>query len=139
MLQKIKERLKLSDFINTESEDTIINTLEKINNSYNVACMTYLWFNEDEFKLAELKPFIEKWENKLSFQTKLKTGSELDANDWLFFDIIPFDLKVGRSRFTYKYEFVEQIVFGLKQLDKTLDFITKEQPIKPQKRNDYED
>tara|TARA_A100001515_G_scaffold115842_1_gene97516 strand:- start:13 stop:432 length:420 start_codon:yes stop_codon:yes gene_type:complete len=139
MLQKIKVRLKLSDFINTESESTIMNNLEKINKKYSVACMLYLWFEEDEFKLAELKPFITKWEDKLSFQTKLKTGSELDANDWLFFDIAPLDLNTSKSRFTYKYKFVEQIILGLKQLDNTLDFITKEQPIKPQKRNDYED
>ena len=78
--------------------------------------------------------------NVLSFQTKLKTGGELDANDWLFFDIIPFNHnKTNRSRFTYKYKFVEQIIFGLKELDNTLEFITKEQPHKPQKRNDYED
>jgi len=139
MLQKIKVRLKLSDFINTESENTIMNNLEKINKKYNVACMLYLWFDEDEFQLTELKPFITKWENKLSFQTKLKIGSELGANDWLFFDIIPSDLDKNKSRFTYKYKFIEQIVFGLRELDKTLEFITKEQPLKPQKRNDYED
>ena len=135
MLQKIKVRLKLSDFINTESEDTIINTLEKINNSYNVACMTYLWFNEDEFKLAELKPFIEKWENKLSFQTKLKTGSELDANDWLFFDIKPTSLKTGRARFSFSYSDSEQIFDGLCELDRILKFITEDKPTKIQKRN----
>ena len=140
MLQKIKVRLKLSDFINTECEDSIINKLENVNKKYNVATMLYLWFDEDEFKIKELKPFITKWENKLSFQTKLKTGGDLDANDWLFFDIIPFNHnKTNRSRFTYKYKFVEQIIFGLKELDNTLEFITKEQPHKPQKRNDYED
>mgnify|MGYP003138332276 FL=1 len=139
MLQKIKVRLKLSDFINTECEDSIMNKLEEINKKYSVACMLYLWFEEDEFQFTELKPFITKWENKLSFKTKLKTGYKLEKNDWLFFDICPKNYEITRSRFTYQYQFVEQIVYGLRELDNTLDFIMKEQPIKPQKRNDYED
>ena len=53
-------------------------SVELINNSYNVACMTYLWFNEDEFKLAELKPFIEKWENKLKCNLHLEIHTSKD-------------------------------------------------------------
>ena len=139
MLQKIKVRLKLSDFIDTECEDSIMNKLESINKKYSVACMLYLWFEEEEFQFTELKPFITKWENKLSFKTRLKTGNKIEKNDWLFFDITPKNYKITRSRFTYQYQFVEQIIYGLKELDNTLDFIMREQPIKAQKRNDYED
>ena len=41
MLQKIKVRLKLSDFIDTECEDSIMNKLESINKKYSIAYVRF--------------------------------------------------------------------------------------------------
>ena len=85
------------------------------------------------------REFISRWEEKLSLQTKIKKGSFIDYNDWLFFDIKPIELDTSRARFSYNYSSVEQIYNGLVELDKILKFITQDTPNKKQKRNDYED
>tara|TARA_B100001063_G_C16757620_1_gene554073 strand:+ start:681 stop:1100 length:420 start_codon:yes stop_codon:yes gene_type:complete len=139
MLQKIIVRMKLSDFINTDYEQTIMERYSEVSGKYNVASMLYLWFEEDD-QVDNLKEFITRWEDGLSLQTKIMNSSSLSHNDWLFFDIRPLGLKRdGNSRFSYEYSTSKQIVKGLDELDKILKFITEDVPTKPQKRNDYED
>tara|TARA_R100001126_G_C4877502_1_gene176987 strand:+ start:659 stop:1075 length:417 start_codon:yes stop_codon:yes gene_type:complete len=138
MLQKIKVRMKLSDFINTEHEEKIMNKYSEVNNNYHVASMLYLWF-EDGDDITTLKEFISRWEKKLSIQTKIKNSSSISKNDWLFFDIKPTSLPTSRARFTFSYSDSKQILDGLCELDKILKFITEDKPTKTQKRNDYED
>ena len=139
MLQKIIVRMKLSDFINTDYEQTIMERYSEVSGKYNVASMLYLWFEEDD-QVDNLKEFITRWENGLSLQTKIMNSSSLSHNDWLFFDIRPLGLKRdGNSRFSYEYSTSKQIVKGLDELDKILKFITEDVPTKHQKRNDYED
>jgi|TARA_R100001480_G_scaffold71670_1_gene82813 hypothetical protein len=139
MLQKIIVRMKLSDFINTDYEQVIMERYSEVSGKYNVASMLYLWFDEDD-QVDNLKEFITRWENGLSLQTKIMNSSSLSHNDWLFFDIRPLGLKRdGNSRFSYEYSTSKQIVKGLDELDKILKFITEDVPTKHQKRNDYED
>ena len=139
MLQKIIVRMKLSDFINTDYEQVIMERYSEVSGKYNVASMLYLWFEEDD-QVDNLKEFITRWENGLSLQTKIMNSSSLSHNDWLFFDIRPLGLKRdGNSRFSYEYSTSKQIVKGLDELDKILKFITEDVPTKHQKRNDYED
>ena len=138
MLQKIKVRMKLSDFINSDYEESIMKKYSEINSKYNVASMLYLWFNNDD-EVDNLKEFIKRWEEGLSLQTKILSSSFIGHNDWLFFDIKPSDLGKSQSRFSYKYFTPKQIVEGLDELDKILKFITEDVSTKPQKRNDYED
>ena len=131
--------MKLSDFINSDYEESIMKKYSEINSKYNVASMLYLWFEEDD-QVDNLKEFITRWENGLSLQTKIMNSSSLSHNDWLFFDIRPLGLKRdGNSRFSYEYSTSKQIVKGLDELDKILKFITEDVPTKHQKRNDYED
>jgi len=138
MLQKIKVRMKLSDFINTEHEEKIMNKYSEVNSNYHVASMLYLWFENDD-DITNLKEFISRWEKKLSIQTKIKNGSSIGKNDWLFFDIKPTSLKTSRARFSFSYSDPKQIFDGLCELDRILKFITEDKPTKIQKRNDYED
>jgi len=138
MLQKIKVRMKLSDFINTEHEDKIMNKYSEVNKNHHVASMLYLWFEESD-NITKLKDFISRWEKKLSIQTKIKSGSSIGNNDWLFFDIKPSSLGTSRARFTFSYSDSNQIFDGLCELDKILKFIMDDKPTKTQKRNDYED
>ena len=130
--------MKLSDFINTEHEEKIMNKYNEVNSNYHVASMLYLWF-ENHDDITNLKEFISRWEKKLSIQTKIKNDSSISKNDWLFFDIKPTSLKTSRARFSFSYSDSEQIFDGLCELDKILKFITEDKPTKIQKRNDYED
>ena len=130
--------MKLSDFINTEHEEKIMNKYSEVNNNYHVASMLYLWF-EDGDDITTLKEFISRWEKKLSIQTKIKNSSSISKNDQLFFDIKPTSLPTSRARFTFSYSDSKQILDGLCELDKILKFITEDKPTKTQKRNDYED
>ena len=130
--------MKLSDFINTEHEEKIMNKYNEVNSNHPVASMLYLWFDDDD-DVKNLREFISRWEEKLSLQTKIKKGSFIDYNDWLFFDVKPIELDTSRARFSYNYSSVEQIYDGLVELDKILKFITQDTPNKKQKRNDYED
>ena len=71
MTTKLSLRLKLTDFINTEIESEI---MEKINNTHNklrIAVMLHLWFDEGEINNKDLKEFLMRWEDKLSFKIYL--------------------------------------------------------------------
>ena len=141
MLSKISLRLKLSDFINTDIEENVMNRINQIHSELHVIVSLYLWFEEDEITSKDLKDFLMRWEDKLSFKTVVKQGHKLQVNDYIFFDIIPTNVPDSdiSKRFTYKYKDVNMILNGLKEFYNVTKITTSEKPIKRQKRNDYED
>ena len=140
MTTKLSLRLKLTDFINTEVESEI---MEKINHSHNklrIAVMLHLWFDEDEINNKDLKEFLMRWEDKLSFKTVVKQGSYIRPNDFIWFDIVPSETPhTSNKRFEFTYITKEHILYGLKDIYNVAKFTTSEKPAKRQKRNDYED
>ena len=140
MLQKIKVRLKLSDFINTEFEPTIMEKINRIHNELHIAVLLNLWFDEGELDTGDLKNFLMRWEDKLSFKTIVKQGSDIKTNDFIWFDIIPSGLPYySNKRFQFTYSNTNSILNGLQQFYEVAKFTTSEKPMKKQKRNDYED
>ena len=70
----------------------------------------------------------------------IKNGEDLKANEYIFFDIAPNDIKYSSNvRFQAKYDIIEQIPAILLQFYDVAKFTTSDKNIKPQKRNDYED
>ena len=89
MLSKVSLRLKLSDFINTDIEEKVMNIVNHAHTELSVTVLLYLWFEESEIVSKDLKKFLIKWEDKLSFKTIIKQGHQLQLNDYIFFDIKP--------------------------------------------------
>ena len=140
MLSKVSLRLKLSDFINTDIEEKVMNKINEAHNELNITVLLYLWFDEDEISGTDLKKFLMRWEDKLTFKTVVKQSSKLQFKDFVFFDIIPINIPDNVSkRFSYRYGKPNKILDALEEFYKVVKFTTSEKPIKRQKRNDYED
>ena len=140
MLSKISLRLKLSDFINTDIEQEVMNKVNAAHTELSVTVLLYLWFEKDEVSNRDLKDFLMRWEDKLTFKTVVKQGHKLMINDYIFFDIIPVGTPDTVSkRFSYGYINTDKILDGLQEFYNVVKFTTSEKPIKKQKRNDYED
>ena len=140
MLSKISLRLKLSDFMNADIEETVMNKINQIHSELHVTVLLYLWFEEDEITSKNLKDFLMRWEDKLTFKTVVKQGHQLQFNDYIFFDIIPVGISDNTSkRFSYNYINTDKILDGLQEFYNVTKFTTSEKPTKRQKRNDYED
>ena len=140
MLSKVSLRLKLSDFINTDMEDAVMNRINHIHSELHVTVLLYLWFGEDEISGTDLKDFLMKWEDKLSFKTIVKQGSSIRMSDFIWFDIVPSGTSYNsRKRFQFGYTKKEHILRGLDDFYNVAKFTTSEKPVKKQKRNDYED
>ena len=139
MMPKLSLRLKLSDFINTDIEQEV---MEKINNIYDelhTAILLYLWFEDGEISSKDLKEFLMKWEDKLSFKTVVKRGHKIKLSDFVWFDIVPVNILPSfRNRLRYQYIGYNKILDGLKQFYNVAKFTTSDKPTKKQKRNDYE-
>tara|TARA_A100001011_G_C14082333_1_gene745022 strand:- start:304 stop:717 length:414 start_codon:yes stop_codon:yes gene_type:complete len=137
MLSKISIRLKLSDFINTEHENVIMDMINQAHIELNASVILYLWFDDD---VEGLRDFLLKWEPKLAFKTIVKNNGKVSFDEFIFYDIVPLDTPSNSSyRFRYSYKEPEQIIDGLKEFYNITKFITSDKPIKKQKRNDYED
>ena len=141
MLSKVSLRLKLSDFINTDIEEKVMNIINHAHNELSVVVLLYLWFEESEIVSKDLKKSLIKWEDKLSFKTIIKQGHQLQLNDYIFFDIKPTNVSDSdiSKRFTYNYTDANKVLDGLKEFYKFTKFTTSDKPVKRQKRNDYED
>ena len=141
MLSKVSLRLKLSDFINTDIEEKVMNIINHAHNELSVVVLLYLWFEEGEIVSKDLKKFLIKWEDKLSFKTIIKQGHQLQLNDYIFFDIKPTNVSDSdiSKRFTYNYTDANKVLDGLKEFYNVTKFTTSDTPVKRQKRNDYED
>jgi len=140
MIAKLSLRLKLSDFINTEIESKVMEKIDDIHNELHIAVLLNLWFDDGEITNKDLKEFLMRWEDKLSFKTIVKQGSDIKTNDFIWFDIIPSGLPyTSNKRFQFKYSNTNSVLNGLQQFYEVAKFTTSEKPIKKQKRNDYED
>tara|TARA_B100000470_G_C19603654_1_gene307779 strand:- start:249 stop:671 length:423 start_codon:yes stop_codon:yes gene_type:complete len=140
MTAKLSLRLKLTDFINTENESKVMNKIDNIHNELHIAVLLNLWFDEGELDTGDLKNFLMRWEDKLSFKTIVKQGSDIKTNDFIWFDIIPSGLTYySNKRFQFTYSNTNSILNGLEEFYNVAKFTTSEKPIKKQKRNDYED
>jgi len=141
MLSKISLRLKLSDFINSDIEEAVMNKVNNIHSELHVSVLLYLWFKEDEITGTDLKEFLMRWEDKLTFKTVVKQTHKLHTKDFIFFDIIPMQVSDSdiSKRFSYRYMNSNKLLDGLQEFYNVTKFTTSEKPIKRQKRNDYED
>tara|TARA_Y100000310_G_scaffold149369_1_gene148654 strand:- start:227 stop:649 length:423 start_codon:yes stop_codon:yes gene_type:complete len=140
MLSKISLRLKLSDFMNTDIEQEVMNKINDAHIELSVTVLLYLWFEEGELSNKDLKDFLMRWEDKLTFKTVVKQGHQLMLNDYIFFDIIPVGTPDNISkRFSYSYINTDKILNGLQEFYNVVKFTTSDKPTKRQKRNDYED
>ena len=140
MISKVSLRLKLSDFINTDIEEKVMNIVNHSHNELSIVVLLYLWFEEGEIVNKDLKKLIMKWEDKLSFKTVIKQGHEIKFNDFIWFDIVPVSTPpILYKRFTYCYSDSNKILDGLKHFYEVTKFVTAEKSSRKQKRNDYED
>ena len=138
MQRTMRVRIKLSDFIDTEYEDDVMNSISKVHSDLQSLILLHLWYNEGDD--VKLKDFLMRWEDKLHFKTVVKQGTDMTSDEFVFFDILPIEEKHEVwSRFTYQYGDKANIVNGLKELYDCVKFITSDKPNKRQKRNDYED
>ena len=96
MKNKLSLRLKLTDFINTEIELKIMEKINSIHKDLHIAVMLHLWFDEGEVTNKDLKEFLIRWEDKLSFKTVVKQGSHIKPNEFIWFDINPKGFKSSR-------------------------------------------
>ena len=140
MMPKISLRLKLSDFINTDIEQEVIKKINNVHNELHITVLLYLWFEEDEIKSKDLKEFLMKWEDTLSFKTVVKRGHDISFSEFVWFDIVPVNiLHSPRNRFRYQYVSHNKVLDGLQEFYNVAKFTTSEKPVRKQKRNDYED
>ena len=140
MIAKLSLRLKLTDFINTEIESKVMEKINDIHNELHIAVLLNLWFEDGEIKNKDLKEFLIRWEDKLSFKTIVKQGSDIKTNDFIWFDIIPPGLPYySNKRFQFTYINTNFILNGLQDFYNVAKFTTSDKPVKQQKRNDYED
>ena len=139
MLSKISLRLKLSDFINTDIEQEVMEKVNAVHTELHITVSLYLWFEEDEISSKDLKEFLMKWEDKLSFKTIVKQGSKISSGEFIWFDIVPFNIPHSdRNRFRYQYVSYNKILDGLQEFYNVAKFTISEKPMRKQKRNDYD-
>ena len=140
MLSKCSLRLKLSDFINTDIENQVMEKINQAHAGLNTPILLYLWYEEGEIKSKDLKDFLVRWEDKLSFKTVVTQGHTVKCGDFIYFDITPVTAKeYSHKRFTYYYIDSNKILNGLKHFYDITKFTTSNKSPRKQKRNDYED
>ena len=143
---RMNVRLKLSDFINTEYESTIMNKLSEIHSKLNATFYLRLWFNDD-IKAGELKVFLKKYEEGLEYKTIISTTDKLTPNEFVWFEIINKSCFRQAKNWSYGYCYpdgnLEGILLGLDEFYNVASFTAKpkpqrqHQPERKQKRNDY--
>ena len=139
MMPKVSLRLKLSDFINTDIEQEVIKKINNVHDGLHITVLLYLWFEEDEIKSKDLKEFLMKWEDKLSFKTVVKRGHDISFSEFIWFDIVPVNIPHSpRNRFRYQYVDYNKVLDGLQEFYNVTKFTTSDKPMRKQKRNDYD-
>jgi len=140
MRSKLSIRLKLSDFIGTDLENDIMNMIIKSHDELPTIILVYFWYNDKEVSNKKLEEFILRWENKLEFKTIIKVGNKLNFNDFVWWDILPYDILINsKTRHTYRYYSVAKLLDGLKKFYDCAQFVLSEKPqpkARKQKRND---
>ena len=139
MMPKVSLRLKLSDFINSDIEEEVMKKINTVHSKLHTTVLLYLWFEEDEINSKDLKEFLMKWEDKLSFKTVVKQGFYINTSEFIWFDVIPINTPSSPyKRFEYQYSDSNKILDGLQEFYNVAKFTTSDKPAKKQKRNDYE-
>ena len=139
MMPKVSLRLKLSDFINSDIEEEVMKKINTVHSKLHTTVLLYLWFEEGEINSKDLKEFLMKWEDKLSFKTVVKRGHDISFSDFIWFDIVPANISTSsRNRFRYQYIDCNKVLDGLQEFYNVAKFTTSDKPAKKQKRNDYE-
>ena len=139
MMSTISLRLKLSDFINTDIEQEVMEKINTVHNKLHTRVLLYLWFEEGEINSKDLKEFLMKWEDKLSFKTVVKQSFYISTSEFIWFDIVPVNIPASsRNRFRYQYVGYNKILDGLQEFYNIANFTLFEKPMRKQKRNDYE-
>ena len=139
MMPKVSLRLKLSDFINSDIEEEVMKKINTVHSKLHTTVLLYLWFEEDEINSKDLKEFLMKWEDTLSFKTVVKRGHDISFSEFIWFDIVPVNIPTSsRNRFRYQYVSYNKILDGLQEFYNVTKFTTSDKPEKRQKRNDYE-
>ena len=140
MMPKVSLRLKLSDFINSDIEEEVMKKINTVHSKLHTTVLLYLWFEEDEINSKDLKEFLMRWEDKLTFKTVVKQGFYINTSEFIWFDVIPINTPSSpHKRFEYQYSESNKILDGLKEFYNVTKFTTSEKPVRKQKRNDYED
>ena len=140
MMPKVSLRLKLSDFINTDIEQEVMKKINNVHNELHTTVLLYLWFEEDEINSKDLKEFLMKWEDKLTFKTVVKQGFYINTSEFIWFDVIPTNTPSSPyKRFEYQYSESNKILDGLQEFYNIAKFTLSEKPMRKQKRNDYDD
>ena len=70
MQRTMRVRLKLSDFIDTEYEDGVMESISKVHSELQSLILLHLWYDEGDN--IKLKNFLMKWEDKLYFKIIVK-------------------------------------------------------------------
>ena len=140
MMPKVSLRLKLSDFINTDIEQEVMKKINTVHSKLHTTVLLYLWFEEGEINSKDLKEFLMRWEDKLTFKTVVKQGFYINTSEFIWFDVIPINTPSSpHKRFEYQYSESNKILDGLQEFYNVAKFTTSEKTAKRQKRNDYED
>ena len=84
MLSKIRLRMKLSDFINTDKEKKIMELVNKTHTDLTTTILLHLWFEDGEINSTDLKEFLIRWEDKLHFRTIVKPNSDIEPYEFIF-------------------------------------------------------
>jgi len=139
MMPKVSLRLKLSDFINSDIEEEVMKKINTVHSKLHTTVLLYLWFEEDEINSKDLKEFLMRWEDKLTFKTVVKQGFYINTSEFIWFDVIPINTPSSpHKRFEYQYSEPNKILDGLQEFYNVAKFTISDKPAKKQKRNDYE-
>ena len=140
MMPKVSLRLKLSDFINSDIEEEVMKKINTVHSKLHTTVLLYLWFEEDEINSKDLKEFLMRWEDKLTFKTVVKQGFYINTSEFIWFDVIPINTPSSPyKRFEYQYSDSSKILDGLQEFYNVAKFTISEKPMRKQKRNDYDD
>jgi len=136
-------RVYLTDFIDTDYELRVINSLTRCGNIVS-NMKVFIWYDEELDKVNPTK-FIGQWEKSkhTNFKTIIRPHLTDDFSEFIWYDILPHKIyttvKPRHSRFTYVYSNGgEGILQGLKEFNSIYNFVSMDKPIRTQKRNDYE-
>ena len=140
MMPKVSLRLKLSEFINSDIEEEVMKKINTVHSKLHTTVLLYLWFEEDEINSKDLKEFLMRWEDKLTFKTVVKQGFYINTSEFIWFDVIPINTPSSPyKRFEYQYSKSNKILDGLQEFYNVAKFTISEKPMRKQKRNDYDD
>ena len=120
-MNKVTLRMKLSEFINTEYEEFIMEYIDTCHKRQ--PFFLHFWCNENEIDVDTINKFADTNKDKLHIRTVIKSTPELKANDFIWFDIIPHNIENSTyKRFSYSYTDKIQILNGLDEFYKVTKF-----------------